>query len=177
MLELGNNSEPLQVDNDSVVVIRVSKHVPTSKMPLVDVKEEIEQLLTEKKAQKLAVTLGKKILDKTKSEFDYKKPIQVGKSQVTWVDVKGATRDANQADPVVNDLAFTLQSAGDVVGKSIAGGSYVIVNLEEVYPGETKSLDKEQISSISQQIESGYGLMDYNLYINGLMSAAKIVKK
>ena len=176
ILELGNNSEPLQVDNDSVVVIRVSKHVPASKMPLSAVKEEITQLLTEKQAHKLAVALGKKVLAETKGNFDYSKPILAGKNEVKWIDIKGAARDTNQADPVVNDLAFTLQAAGNVLGKSVAGGNYIIVSLEDVYPGETKDLDKEQVSSINQQIESGYGLMDYNLYINGLMNAAKVVK-
>lgn len=177
VLELGNNSEPLQVDNDSVVVLRVSKHVPTSKMPFSAVKEEITQLLTEKQAQKLAVALGKKVLAETKEDLDYSKPIFAGKTEVKWVSIKDAGRDTNKSDPVVNDLAFSLQASGDIVGRTIAGGNYVIVTLDQVYAGEAKGLDKEQVFSINQQIESGYGLMDYNLYINGLMSSAKVVKK
>jgi peptidyl-prolyl cis-trans isomerase D len=35
-------------------------------------------------------------------------------------------------------------------------------------------LDKEQQASLVQQIEASYGVMDYDLYINSLVAAAKI---
>ena len=34
VLELGNNSEPVQLDNDSVVVLRVNKHIPAKEQSL-----------------------------------------------------------------------------------------------------------------------------------------------
>nr|WP_241480482.1 SurA N-terminal domain-containing protein [Legionella norrlandica] len=33
VLELGNNSEPIQLDNDSIIVLRVNKHIPQGSKP------------------------------------------------------------------------------------------------------------------------------------------------
>jgi peptidyl-prolyl cis-trans isomerase D len=52
-----------------------------------------------------------------------------------------------------------------------------VVELKQVHPGDINLLDPEQVSSITQQIEANYGMMDYDLYIHHLMSQAKIEKK
>jgi len=50
VLELGNNSEPVQIDNDGVVVLRVSKHIPSAEKTLEQVKTVIADKIARKKA-------------------------------------------------------------------------------------------------------------------------------
>jgi peptidyl-prolyl cis-trans isomerase D len=38
------------------------------------------------------------------------------------------------------------------------------------------ALDQEQEDSLSQQIESSYGMMDYDLYVSSLLSHSEIKK-
>lgn len=178
VLELGNNSEPLQIDSDRVIVLRVGKHIPASKMPLKVVKDEIRQLIIEERAKNLVQDFGKKLVSAVSRDFDFNNsPAVGGGQQFVWKDVQSAHRDTDKVDPVINDIAFTLNLPGDVTGKAIPGGNYVIVSLTNIQAGKINDIDKEQIASINQQIESGYGLMDYNLYINGLLNKAKIVHK
>lgn len=170
VLELGNNSEPVQLDNDSVVVLRVKKHIPTAEKPLAEVKEAIINKLAIKQAERKAKTLGSTLLKE--------KQIVVADNTTTknlvWHDVENASRDSDKADAMINDLAFSLARPNSQAGRKLVNGDFVIVRLKKINQGQYKQLDKEQQSSIAQQIEASYGLMDYDLYVNNLVSKAKI---
>lgn len=174
VLELGNNSEPIQVDADTVVVLRVNKHVPASERMLVDVKYLIAEKLARKKAQAEAMQMGKLMLDSEQTALQVDELVKQNKLQ--WKDIKNASRDVDNVSPVINELAFNLPRVGEKAGQSLVDGDYVIVSLNAINNGNLATLDKEQVSSITQQIEANYGVMDYELYINGLMSHAKIVR-
>lgn len=172
VLELGNNSEPLQLDNDSVIVIRIQKHIPAAVKPLTAVRDEIAAKLDNQQAAKKAQELGTQLLSlKTNTQEDEKIVVE---NKLQWQIVEKATRDTDKADAVINDLAFNLAKANNENGKMLPNGDFVIVKLVQIANGKIKSLDKEQLASISQQIEANYGLMDYDLYVNNLMALAKI---
>lgn len=174
VLVLGNNSEPIQVDTDTVVVLRVIKHVSASERMLVDVKYLIAEKLARKKAQAEAMQMGKLMLDTEQTTLNVEDLVKQNKLQ--WKDIKNASRDVDSVSPVINELAFSLPRVGEKAGQSLVDGDYVIVSLNAINNGVLATLDKEQVSSITQQIEANYGVMDYELYINGLMGNAKIVR-
>jgi peptidyl-prolyl cis-trans isomerase D len=49
-----------------------------------------------------------------------------------------------------------------------------VVELKQIHPGDINLLDPEQVSSITQEIETNYGMMDYDLFIHHIMGDAKI---
>ncbi|KTD48607.1 peptidyl-prolyl cis-trans isomerase D [Legionella rubrilucens] len=172
VLELGNNSEPVQLDNDSVIVLRVNKHIPASKKTLEQVKETIVKKLTLLQARKEAKQLGLDLLS-TKSDKGKQEKI-IDEKKLTWHEVEQATRDTDKADAMINDLAFSLPRVNSREGRSLVNGDYVIVQLKKINDGRYSSLDKEQQASLAQQIESSYGVMDYDLYVNSIIAKAKI---
>ncbi|WED42330.1 SurA N-terminal domain-containing protein [Legionella cardiaca] len=172
VLELGNNSEPVQIDNDSVIVLRVNKHYPAAEKPLADVKSYIAKKLALRDAEQKAKQLGTTLLSSKTNEEAREKLLQ--ENQLQWRQVAQATRDTDKADSAVNDLAFGLARTDSKNGRSLKNGDFVIVHLKKINNGQFKSLDKEQQASIAQQIESSYGVMDYDLYVNGLLSKATI---
>lgn len=184
VLKFANNSDPIQLDNDSVVVIRVNQHIPASEKALVDVKLLIAKKLAHKKAEAEAKRFGQELLKIAQSgkqissidslkfghfKFD-------GSNPFIWQDVLDAGRDTDTVTSTINELAFNLSGTGDKAGCSLVDGDYAIVHLKQVNDGKLDALDQEQIASIKQQIEASYGLMDYNLYLNDLMKKATIVK-
>lgn len=171
VLESGNNSEAIPLDNDSVIVLRISQHFPAAVQPLEQVKEQIITQLALQQATLKAKTIGTELLDNSKDEA------LLSKHSLKWLDVEKATRDTDKADAAINDLAFSLARIDSKQGKALANGDYVIVRLKTIMDGELSNLDKEQQASIAQQIETSYGLMDYDLYINNLVSTAKIERK
>lgn len=178
VLKFRNNSEPIQIDNDSVMVLRVRQHIPAAERTLVDVKSLIENQLARKKAEALARQFGQSFLITPEGIQQEQLSHEQGmaQKQLHWHPVFGATRDTEQVIGPINDLAFNLPKPGEKIGQSLLSGDYVIVRLKKIHEGDISKLDKEQRASITQQIEASYGLMDYDLYISSLMRNAQITK-
>lgn len=175
VLELGNNSEPIQIDNDRVVVIRINKRIASSKIPLAELKQEIRKLISTNMAKDLAKQYGEGLMAKQNKSVDLM-PIDLAGKQIQWIAVNDAARDNAQDNYFINELAFSILKTRQLAGKLFSDKHYIIVSLDKIKDGDVANLDKEQIASISQQLETSYGLRDYNFYINGLVNQAKIIK-
>ena len=167
VLTLGNNSAPIQLDEETVLVLRVKSHFKAKQKPLEAVSSEIKQHLMQAKAQAKAKHLGEGLLySRKKSPLDS-----------SWQTVTQATRDSSLAPADINHLAFTLSDAKRRSGLALDGDAgYVVVELSQIIDGKLASLDIEQLASVSQQISAHYGAIDYDLYVNYLLEQAKVVK-
>ncbi len=172
VLVLGNNSEPLQVNNDEVIVLRVHTHIPAKKRPLTEVATQIKAKLEKQRAMAKAFESGEKLL---KNEHYFTK-LQQKYPELKWKMVKDASRDYNTALSEVNELAFSLAQANQVHGKKLSNGNYVLVKLQAINDGDIHKLDPEQKAALRQQLESNFGVMDYDLYVAGLMKKAEITR-
>lgn len=176
VLKYGNNSEPVQLDHDNVIILRLNQHVPASKQALVDVKLLIAKKLARKQAVAEARQLGEMMVAYRKFPEKSHQNLMIA-PHLAWNHVNNAARDAADVPAGVNELAFSLPAIGSRSGRTLIGGDFVVVELKQVNPGDIRLLDSEQVASITQQIEANYGMMDYDLYIHHLMSNAKISKK
>lgn len=174
VLELGNNSEPLQLDGESIVVLRVNQHINAKEKPLSEVKDYISQQLMKVAAEENAKNLGLELLSDKDDDKAREKLVQT--HQLKWQKIEKATRDTEAEDPAINDLAFSLAKENNQNGRRLSNGDYVIVRLLAIHDGQLEKLDKEQQASLIQQIEASSGLMDYDLYVNSLLARAKIEK-
>lgn len=173
VLELGNNSEPVQLDNDSVVVLRLNKHSPEKEQPLDVVRPQISKILVKKMAESKAKEVGMSLLNPVE---DKKQQELINANKLSWISVDQATRDSDKAESVINDLAFNLLRPENRDGIILPNGDYVVVLLKHINDGKLETLDKEQQDSLIQQIEANYGMMDYDLYSKGLINKAQIVR-
>ncbi|HCU5990352.1 TPA: SurA N-terminal domain-containing protein [Legionella pneumophila] len=174
VLELGNNSEPIQIDNDSVIVLRVKKHIPSREQTLDEVRNQIKKILAKQYGDAKAKEIGSSLLhpveDKQQQEL-------IVNNQFKWHSVENASRDSDKANSLINDLAFNLLRPESRDGVILDNGDYVVVKLKRINDGKLSSLDQEQRDSLIQQIEASYGMMDYDLYVNNLLHHANIVRK
>lgn len=175
IMELGNNSEPISLDNDSVVVLRVNKHIPAKIKSEAEVKSIIIDKIALMKAETKAKELGTSMLSLKDKDSEAQKAI-IDSKQLEWHNVIQATRDSDKTDAMINDLAFSLARPNTRDGRKLINGDFVIVRLKKINDGSYEKLDKEQQASLTQQIENSYGLMDYDIYINSLVGKAKIEK-
>ncbi|KTD01985.1 peptidyl-prolyl cis-trans isomerase D [Legionella geestiana] len=174
VLDLGNNSEPVQLDANTVIVLRVKKHIPETIRPLSEVRTQVADILALEKARSRARELGLVFLS---AKADGEKQGEILEAnQLKWETATAVTRDGENADAAINDLAFSLPRAEARDGRMLENGDFVVVELKHINNGKLAALDKEQRDSIEQQIEANYGVMDYDLYVNGLMAKAKIVR-
>lgn len=167
VLTYGNNSEPIQLDADSLVVLRIKKHIPAALQDLEQVKAIIDAVLLKEKASLAAQKYGKKLAELSAKQLP---------ETLHWQYVTNASRDSEANDSQINELAFAMNEVGQYAGQELQNGDFVLVNLLKITDGKADMEDKEQIRNLTQQLESSYGLMDYDLYISHLMAQAKIVK-
>jgi peptidyl-prolyl cis-trans isomerase D len=173
VLELGNNSEPIQLNNDAVVVLRVKNHFTTKELPLPKVQEQIKNLLVKKAAEAKAKKIGTNLLNPVE---DQKQSNLITAYQLKWSSIEKASRDSDKTNTLINDLAFNLLRPESRDSVTLENGDFVVVRLKHINDGTLSALDKEQKDSLIQQIEASYGMMDYDLYVNSLINHAQIVR-
>lgn len=171
VLDLNNNSEPIQIDNDSVVVLRVDQHWNETEQPLNVVQDDINKILVKKIAEEIAKKIGKNLLNPVE---DKEQQELIQSNHLSWKSVNGSTRDNDKVDNQINDLAFNLLRPENREGLVLSNGDYVVVRLKQIHDGKLSTLDREQQDSLIQQIEASYGMMDYDLYVKSLMNRAQI---
>ncbi len=167
VLEFGNNSEPLQIDADTLVVLRVHQHIPAALQPFNQVQSVIHKELLKQKSVQAALAYGENMVTKAPTALP---------SDVHWNYLTAMTRDSDATDPQVNELAFSIASVNGYAGRTVSNGDFAVVRLAKMAEGKMDWSDKEQVANIKQQLEANYGLMDYDLYISQLMSQATVVK-
>ncbi|VEB35144.1 peptidyl-prolyl cis-trans isomerase D [Legionella sainthelensi] len=173
VLDLGNNSEPIQIDNDSVVVVRVKQHWAEKEQTLDAVKDQINKILVRKVAESKAKKIGMSLLNPVEEKQQQDLIIS---NQLEWKPVVKATRDNDKEDGEINDMAFNLLRPESKDGFVLPNGDYAVVKLKHINDGKLNELDGEEQDSLTQQIEASFGMMDYDLYAKSLMSRAKIVR-
>lgn len=171
VLELGNNSEPIQLDNDSMVVVRINEHTHERERSLDEVHNQIHKILTKNAAETKAKEVGMSFLNPIEKN---KQQDFIRVNQLSWHSVEQALRDTDKADTQINEVAFNLLRPENRDGVVLPNGDYVVVRLKHINDGELNTLDKEQQESLIQQIEASYGMMDYDLYAKSLINQAQI---
>lgn len=170
VLEEGLNSEPFQLNDDSIIVLRLNNRVKEKSIPLNQVRKQIINDLAEVLARARVKQLGESILVEPSIQDNFLKNYHF-----SWHSVSNSPRESDKIDSTINTLAFKIPKIGTMSGQSLANGDFALVKLQKIQDGQVSNLDAEQVSSLTQQIESTYGTMDYDLYIEQLREQAKIV--
>lgn len=176
VLQQNNNSNVVALDQNTAIVLRVKDHQAAALLPFATVQNQIETQLAKQQAQQLAKTEGEKLvaqLQQGKSSL-----IDVAKQQnLSWQVEDNAGRYDTRIDAPILAQAFRMPApaAGhpSISGLSLASGDFAVVSVDAIHPG-TLNHDAIQKRIFAEQIENNLGQIDYELYVNQLMSAAKI---
>lgn len=166
VLAQGNNSAPIPLDDEHVVVLRVHQHQPRAEQPLTDVYDKIKQRLAHQQAAEKAMQWGEDWLQNPHS------PLLPG---ITWHAVIDATRDSTQTPERVHTLAFRLPQVGSAAGTVMPSGDYVLVRVQKIQAGNVKHLKAAEITPLRQHFEADEGSTMYELYVHDLLNKAHIV--
>ncbi|VVC75778.1 Peptidyl-prolyl cis-trans isomerase D [Aquicella siphonis] len=175
VLNLQNNSDVIQLNPETLVVIRVKSHVASSLLPLSEISKQIEEKLKSQEAEARAAKFAEDLQAKLQSGSD---PEQIAKTyKLKWVKAGFIGRYSNKVDSAILDLAFRLPNPADQQNKVSYGAArlpngYGLVALKSVKSGSVA--DKKQLSVYTEQIQNSEGLLEYELYKRSQMDHAKI---
>lgn len=175
VLNLKNNSDVIQINNDDAVVLRVNSHLPASLLPLDQVKDRIDAKITEDLSEKQTADLAALIIKKLQAG----EPIDAIMNQyhLTWQNTGFIGRYSTKVDNAILDAAFRLPNVGTKSTKAYYSATrtpdgYAVISLKAVRDGA--STDDKQKTVFAEQMQSNDGLLEYELYKQSQINAAKI---
>jgi len=171
-----NNSEPVELTNDRMVVVRVKEYREPAVQSLEAVHDEILQFLVKEQAQQLARDQGIAALQRLNEGVSME---QLADELEVSLDTAGFIRRNTQTvDPVVISKAFQLpapeengSSYGDL---ALESGHYALLRVSAVRDGDPGTLSEEQAAVMARQYMQLRNYYERNALADRLKAAANI---
>ncbi|MDX2165316.1 MAG: SurA N-terminal domain-containing protein [Gammaproteobacteria bacterium] len=177
VLQNGNNSDLIQLDPNTVAVVRVKNHQPQAVLPFADVENTIAQKLRNQQAQEKAEALGQSWLKQIEDNKSSAAALS-RENAFPWQVDKDAGRYDSRVDSRILTEAFSMPYPNDnasVKGVRLPSGDYAIIEVDAVHQGELpKSDDSISHNIFKEELEKNYGQIDYQLYVRELMKNSSI---
>ncbi len=178
VLNEGKNSDPIELADDHMVIIRVAEHKPASRKPLDTVKAEVVDAVLLRRAAEEAKKEGVVLL--TELQQGNSTPEQVTeKSQLSWDAEQRVKRDdfVMPQEVVVRLFQMKPHAEGGLQygGVELNRGGYVLVELSRIENGDLNVLDEEKKSQLSRQLKDKHLASHYQSYVSALRNVADVV--
>ncbi len=165
LLISGENSAPLQLDPETVLVCRVSAHHPSQKRSFTEVKSQIRDMLMQQQSLEAALKLSQSFQQAKSSEWSH----IMQQNQLVWRQGDFTTQEQANASNPIAELAFRIQAPGEILSEQLTLNNgnkiYVVLQLEEIVPGKLKALTTEKKNLIKDSLISTYALSYYESYL------------
>jgi len=189
VLKEGYNSEPIQIEEQHAVILRLKNHESAKAKPLEEVKEEIISAIRRNKTKASAQNLGKSLLKEIRQKSDRDilvKTYNLSWSHALWIE----RQDSTLRQPAIVREVFKMgrpseREATVYQELQLNNGDYALVAVLEVKDGvlPPKSENKEATEKddsqaddeqkIKQQ-ERAFGTSEFDLLVSGLKAGAEI---
>ncbi|CAG1771110.1 Peptidyl-prolyl cis-trans isomerase D [uncultured bacterium] len=173
----GNNSSPIELGSDRLVVLRQLEHKEAAVKELKEVKAQISATILLDKAKLQTVSKAKEIADKLRAG---EKIDTIAKDQKLEVKkVSGLTRNkTEQLSPQLADAVFKVaKPVKDKPSISIvplATGEQVVLSLNKVTVGSMSEDDKKKMALAKKNIAYALGNSEFDSVLNNIQANTKI---
>lgn len=167
----GNNSDPIQLKDGSIVILRIKQHQPSHLLSLTQVTPQIQQILKQQMVQAAAATVAAKI---AKMINQHQSSINILKSyQLFWKSAVNISRDNKSVPSTIVAAAFALALKNNVTTTVLTNGDVAVIQLRAVKsPAHPSPANSSQI--LEQNLLSDWGRLEYQLYVKGSRDRARI---
>jgi len=172
----GNNSEPVELWSDRLVVLRMLEHRPAEAKALTEVRASIVTALLNDKAKSITAEKAEKI----KAEVAAGKSMQlVAKENGLEVKAFSELTRANgdfpwQVNQAIFKAAKPVDGRSTVVLVADLSGSQSVINLLSVTEGVMTESDKAKQELAESNMAKAFGQADYIATINSLRASTNI---
>lgn len=179
VLQEGNSSEPVEIENLHVVVVKKTDHQPKHLRPLEEVKDQIVSALKDKKARLLIAEKAGEYVNQLQSG---KAITEVAKSAgAEYKEFKAVKRGNPEADMEVLRAAFSMakptSESNSISGTPLSNGDYAVIVVSAVTSGEKSQIPAEQQTAIVSQLSNLAGQQDFDSFQKALEEKAEIERK
>jgi len=177
VLELRNNSDVIQLDPNTAVVIRVKDYKESSFVPIETVRSTIIDKINKKEIEEKTLSVAKDIKQELIKGTNSSEVVKI--FGITWKDVGFISRHDKEVASSIIESAFAMPipTTGGQTNYAVTRmpDGYAIVALKAVKDGINQ--DIKEYDAYVEQVQSSQGILEYELYKNSLKSNAKIVRR
>jgi peptidyl-prolyl cis-trans isomerase D len=177
VLDEGENSPAIELEEGHAVVLRVAEHHPAQRLPLDEVRERIRADLTRAAARDLAAEAAGEI----RSELE-----EGGSPAELAAAFEGAHegprmigRQDREVPPSVREAAFaaSVPASGEpgIETVALADGSQVVLLLGDVQPGDADSIPVDERRALKNQLIQQHGTEELTAYLTQIRNDASVV--
>ena len=180
VLEAGNNSEPITIGDNHLVVLRVEDRKPVSHRPLEEVRADIEQILRLERARERAEEIGEQARARLQEAAAAgQAPTAELLAELTgqWAEPGWVDRRAQGVPPDVLRLAFSVprpQEGASIAGRRLSSGDYAVVVVSEVRDGDLAQIPGSERQALRQQLLRRVGMEESEAVLESLKAQAEI---
>jgi peptidyl-prolyl cis-trans isomerase D len=182
VLQERQNSQPVSIGEDSVVVLRVTDHQPAKQLPLAQVQEQIVTRLREDKARAAATVAATALAKRVNAgEPLATAAASVGSTPTVSQSVGRRGPTAEGAAPMVPELLQAIFKAPRPAGAgkvsagvaTLASGDPVVFVVSSANPG-TPAAFGDNLAEQAQSLATQAATIEFDAYLAELRRAAKI---
>ena len=174
MLE-GNNSDVIEIGDNQAVVLWVQQFNESAVLPLDDVMGEISVILRTQMEREAVQSLGEELLIAAGEGGDV--DTLLADNELEWLDAENISRNDFSVNREVIDHVFTMaapESEPIVSSVSLANGTFVLVELNQVNPGEFSAIPEPERNRLVDSLQSDLGVSDYQSFLLSLREGSDI---
>lgn len=174
VLDLGANSDLIEIAPEQAVVVRVREHKKPQLIPLADVKETIVAALKNSRAQEQLASRADQMVTTLQSGTTLN--VLADEQKLEVVESPATSRNMPGVPAQLLQDAFKMPHPGNSVSYrsvTLANGDYAVVGLSAIYPGEAVA-NSEQLKGLGQFIAAGNGRVMFDEYLASLKERGKV---
>ncbi|WP_345415654.1 SurA N-terminal domain-containing protein [Halioxenophilus aromaticivorans] len=177
LISSGFTSDPIELDESTVVVIRVVSHEPEAVKPFDDVKESITQTVKANKGGELLAESVESAIDRVR-QGDGTLASVAEEMSTEVMSVEAAKRQQQDVDAAIVRILFSMpkpdEGASVYSPAVLASGQMALIELTGVNSGDTESVTSEERSAIKAQLGRMYGDADLANLSDYLVDQAEV---
>lgn len=177
VLTRGNNSELIELDDSTFIMLRVAERIEPERQPLEAVREQIVQELAAEAEREALAALVQDV--STRLQANQSIESIAGDLGFEWKVELGATRSDSLLPGPVLEQAFAMKSAnpGVVESTRLPGGDYALVQLARVTPGALNQLSDERRDVYARRTSSEFQRTTMTEFTQHLRAQAEIITR
>ena len=171
-IEEGLNSDLIELDDDTIVFVRIAEHEPQRTQSLDEVRTRILAQLRAEKAQQAAADWATNVVEQIKAGET--PSLELGDVTLSWESKEALTRTSGELPRALVETLFTLGNAApdNIDIAELGSGDVGIVKVTGI--NQPEALSEDDSAALAQQIATASAQTGYQAFIDSLRNAADV---
>jgi peptidyl-prolyl cis-trans isomerase D len=174
----GHNSELLEPEPLTAIVLRVAEHEPAGFEAFDDVRERVEVDFVRTESAAMAAQRGESLLTALRAGEQQFADVRANNSAWEGGETAGVTRNAASLSPELLETAFGIAPpTGDetrFAGTAAANGDYLLISVSGAEPGDLEALAEAERATLQQRLSDRLGGYQQQEFTAALRQAADV---